>query len=173
MKSLAAVVLGAAMVCGAAPTAAAQDVVWFAGAALHRDINEQMFPGVAGGVLLDVANSWASVGGQACLLTSGGYVSGRAGPMAQVNVIRLPSIRVSALGGYAAGEEGGAMVGAAIEFRLGPVRLRASVEDYLARVGAFDCAFFGYSQDYCEASLHGGRAYTAHRPTVQVGFVWR
>lgn len=70
---------------------------------------------IGGGLVFDVLDSWASVGGRGDLLFSGGYFSGRGGPIAQINFIRDRAFRPFAIAGFAWGEEAGAMFGAGIE----------------------------------------------------------
>jgi opacity protein-like surface antigen len=173
MRSIPIAVLTAALAVSAAQAAAAQQWLGYAALSVNSDLNDQRFPGIAGGVLVDVARSWVSVGGQGDMFFSGGYVAGRGGPIAQINVLGRSPVRAFVLGGYAWGEQAGPMIGAGVDIGKGRVRFRVSVQDYLARVNGFDCALMGLEQAYCDANFHGGRSYTGHQPSVQVGIVWR
>jgi hypothetical protein len=158
----------------ATPPAAARPVLAFGSFSINSDVNDQVFPGVAGGVLLDFASLWASAGVQGDVFFSGGYASGRGGPFGRVNLVRRRLVRVFAVGGYAWGEMGGPTLGGGIElWPKGRIGVRASLQDYLVRVQGFDCAFFGMDQPMCNAQFHGGRAFTGHQPSVNVGIIWR
>ena len=137
-------------------------------------VNSERFPTIGGGVLFDVARGWASVGAQGDVFFSNGYATGRAGVLAQANVIRRRAVRPFVVGGFGWGEDAGSTFGAGIEvWSGGRVGFRASVQDYRTHVGGFDCLHFGYTQAYCDANLRGGKPYTARMPSVQLGIVWR
>lgn len=173
MKRLAAVVvILLSLVC--VPPAGAQQVRGFAGAGMVSDLNEQRFPAVSGGVLVDLPSSWFTAGAQGEMFISWPYVAGRGALFGQVNVVRRGTIRPFFLAGYGFGEDAGPLIGGGVEFRLPDRRvgLRVSVEDYLARVEGFDCATLGYEQSYCDATAHGGRPYTGHRVAVRVGLLF-
>ncbi len=164
----------AALIVAAPRPAAAQPLSGFGTFSLTSDVNGQVFPGISGGVLLDVAGSWVSVGAQGDLLVSGVYFAGRGGPIVQVNVLRYRNVRLFALGGMAWGEEAGPVMGAGIDvWSRSRIGFRASVQAHFTQIAGFDCAFFGYDQAYCDANLHGGRPYTARQPSLQVGVIWR
>jgi hypothetical protein len=121
--------------------------------------SSQQFPGVGGGVLLDLANSWMSIGGQGDMFFSGGYVAGRGGPLGQANLIRHGALRVFAIGGFGFGVMEGPMFGGGVEVRPANRRIgfRATVQDYVQRSAA--------------TTLLPRR--TAHQPSIQFGMVWR
>jgi hypothetical protein len=135
--------------------------------------NREQFPTVGGGVLLDVAKGWASVGGQGDVFFSNGYATGRAGVLAQGNIVRRRAFRPFVVGGYGWGEDAGPMFGAGIEWWSGRLGFRASVQHYRTHVQGFDCLHFGYTQAQCDADFRGGQPYTQHQPSVQFGVSWR
>lgn len=135
--------------------------------------NGEQFPTIGGGVLIDVARGWVSVGGQGDLFFSNGYATGRGGVLAQANVVRRRAVRPFVVGGFGLGEDAGATFGAGIEVWSGRVGFRASVQHYQTHVQGFDCLYFGVTQASCDANFHGGNPYTVHRPSVQFGIVWR
>ena len=174
MKAMLVATVVAAMGFAGPRQAAAQQPRGFIMFGISSDVNDQHFPGIGGGVLFDLAKSWVSVGGQGDIFFSNGYVAGRGGPIAQANLTRHRAFRPFAIGGFGWGEESGPMFGAGIDVASrGRIGFRASVQDYLQQVGGFDCRVLGYSQSYCDANLHGGRPYTPHQPSVQLGIVWR
>jgi hypothetical protein len=173
MRSITIALIASGLAVSAPQPAAAQQWFGYAAFSVNSDLNDQKFPGVAGGVLVDVARSWVSLGGQGDLFFSGGYVAGRGGPIAQINLMRGRPVRAFALGGYAWGEQAGPMIGAGVDIGKGRVGFRVTVQDYFARVQGFDCALMGLDQAYCDANFHGGRSFTGHQPSVQVGIVWR
>jgi hypothetical protein len=163
-----------AVLMGAARPVGAQPVFGYTAFSINSDLNDQVFSGASGGVLIDVAHSWVSAGAEADLFVSWPYFAGRGGTFAQVNVVRRSPFRIFAMGGFSWGEQSGPMVGAGVElWTRGRLGLRATVQDYLARVEGFGCGTFGLDQPYCDANFHGGRAYTAHQPTVRIGIIWR
>ena len=108
------------------------------------------------------------------LIESGGYFGGRGGPIAQANFIRYGVLRLFAIGGFAWGVDSGPMFGAGVELRSrSRIGFRATVQDYPMQEEGVDCHAHGLSQSYCDAIPHGGRPYTAHRPSVQFGISWR
>ena len=138
--------------------------------------NREQFPTIGGGVLLDVAKGWASVGGQGDIFFSNGYAAGRGGLLAQANVIRRRAVRPFFVGGYSWGEDAGSTFGAGIEWWSGRIGFRASVQDYRAhiqRFGYVDCLQQGGTASACDAALREAKPLTKHLPTVQFGISWR
>lgn len=173
MKRIAQALVLAGLIAAPRP-AAAQPLLGFGTFSINSDLNGQVFNGVSGGILIDLAHSWVSVGAEADLFVAWPYFAGRGGPVAQLNFLRRAPVRVFALSGLSWGEQAGPMIGGGVElWTKRRVGFRATVQDYLARVEGIDCAHFGIDSQYCAASFHGGRPYTAHQPTVQVGIVWR
>ena len=151
----------------------AQELRGFAGAGTVWDLNDGRFPAVAGGVRLDLPTWWFSAGAQGEMFVSWPYVAGRGAVFGQVNAVRRGAVRPFFLAGLGFGESAGPMVGAGVELRLRDrIGLRASVEDYLARVQGFDCSALGYTQSYCDANLHGGRSYIGHQLAVRLGLLF-
>lgn len=174
MKLAIAPLLVAAFLCAAPRTAAAQQLLGFAAFTINRDVNGSQYAGAAGGVLVDVARSWISLGAQGDLFVSIPYVAGRGGPLVQLNIVRHERIRVFGIGGMGWGEQEGPMFGGGLDvWPSRRVGIRATVQDYLVRIQGFDCATLGYDRTYCDASLHGGSTYTGHQPSFQIGVIWR
>jgi hypothetical protein len=119
-------------------SASAQDFRGFVGGGVMSDLNDEHFPTFGGGVLFDLGQPWVSAGGQGEVFFSWPYVAGRGGMFLQGNVIPKGPVRPFLLAGFGSGESAGAMLGAGVEFRprSGRVGFRASVEDYLAKVGS-------------------------------------
>jgi len=142
----------------------AQEVRGFAGAGVASDLNSR-YPAFGGGVLVDLPSSWLSAGVEGDVFVSWPYFGGRGAMFGQVNVVGRRAVRPFVLAGYGWGESAGPMIGGGIELRVPGRRLglRATVEDYLVRLGGFDCGSLGYTQSYCDAELHGGRAETRHQ----------
>lgn len=174
MHRHAAVALATLVLLTRADAAPAQGVRGFAGAGVVSDLNDHRFPAFSGGVLLDLPTTWISAGAQGETFFEWPYFAGRGALFGQANLVRHHAVRAFALGGFGFGETGGAMFGGGLEVRPSHRRfgLRLAVEDYVARVQGFDCAFFGYTESYCDANLRGGRAYTAHQLTVRAGFLF-
>lgn len=174
MKAILILVLVAAALLAGARQSSARPLRGFVTLGVMSDLNDQHFPTIGGGIVLDLINSWVSVGGQGDVLFSNGYAAGRGGPIAQANIVRRQRFRLFAIGGLIWGEEAGPMFGAGLEmWSKGPIGFRVSVEDYLAQVAGFDCGFYGFSQSYCDANLHGGRSYIGHQPSARFGISWR
>jgi hypothetical protein len=70
------------------------------------------------------------------------------------------------------GESSKPKIGAGIEARVPGRRLgfRATVEDYLVRTAAFDCAAFGFGASECNGSR--GRSSTHHQLGVRLGILF-
>ena len=150
----------------------AQEVRGFAGAGVASDLNSR-YPAFGGGVLLDLPTSWVSAGAEGDMFVSWPYVAGRGALFGQVNVVRRRAFRPFVLAGYGWGESAGPMIGAGIELRMrGRLGLRATVEDYLERVGGFDCGSLGYPQAYCNDALNGGRAQTRHQVATRFALLF-
>lgn len=152
----------------------AQEVRGMIGGGMVSDLNDQRYPAVGGGVLLDLLSSWVSVGAQGEMMVSWPYVAGRGSVFGQVNALRVGSVRLFVMGGAAGGESAGPLFGGGVDLRPSKGRpgLRVAIEDYLADIAGFDCARLGYSQAYCDSSLHGGRPYTAHQLTVRAALLF-
>jgi len=119
---------------GASPVAA-QERHYFVTGGFSRSINDELFPGVGGGVLVELPGSWVSVGARGDVLFSGGYAAGRGGPIAQVALVRRRSARPFVMAGFAWGEEAGPMLGAGIDvWSRGRTGFRASFQDYVTNV---------------------------------------
>ena len=150
--------------------ASAQDLRGFVNGGVMSDLNNQHFPAVAGGALVDLGQPWISAGAQGEVFMSWPYFGGRGAIFGQGNVVHKGPIRPFVLAGVGWGESAGPMFGGGVE--VGPresrIGLRVAVEDYLARVGGFQCVAFG-----CEGFPHAGRAYTGHQVTVRVGVLFR
>jgi hypothetical protein len=174
MKRIAAALAVVAFL-GAMPRGVlAQPLRGFTTVSINGEQNGQTFSGASGGVLLDLADAWLSVGAEADLFVAWPYFAGRVGPLVQVNVVRHAPVRVFAIAGHSWGEQAGPMIGGGVEFRTRRrVGFRATVQDYLARVPAIDCSRFGIDPQHCNASFHGGQSWVLHQPTVQFGLVWR
>ena len=171
--TLAALVVAAVSAAGPGQ-ADAQILRGYTTVGVNADVNEHRFTSFGGGVLVDVAAAWVSAGGEAELLTSNGYFAGRGGPVAQLNAIHTPRVRVFGSGGFAWGEEAGPMIGAGIEWwSRGFVGLRVRVSDYLARLEGFDRAAFGHAPAFCRDFLHNGASRIAHQPSLRFGVAWR
>jgi hypothetical protein len=141
---------------------------------INSDLNGQVFTGVSGGVLLDLAHAWLSAGAEGDLFISWPYFAGRGGPIVQVNLVRHAPVRIFAIAGMSWGEQAGPMFGGGIEvWTQGRFGLRATVQDYLASVAGFDCGYYGLDPASCDSNFHGGRSFTGHQPTVRIGVVWR
>ena len=152
----------------------AQSPSGFAALGVHQDTNDARFASASGGVVFDLPTEWLSAGAQGDLFVSYPYVAGRGTVFAQGNVVPRRSIRPFALAGFGFGESAGPMIGAGVEiWRPNGRGLRVTVQDYLARIGGFECGQLGYDQTYCATYLHGGDAYIAHQLSVLVGFAWR
>jgi hypothetical protein len=126
--------------------------------------------------VFDLPGGWVSAGGQGDMFVSFPYVAGRGGVFAQGNLTRGRKVRPFGLAGIGWGEQGGPMVGLGIEvWASGKYGLRVSLEDYLRRLGGFDCASFGtnLTQAECDRYFNGGRPRTAHQWSLKVGVVWR
>jgi hypothetical protein len=159
-----------------APRAAAQQpssrVTTFASVGFVSDLNAERFPSVAGGAVVDLVHARIAVGAQAHVFFSPPYAAGRGVGLVQGTVFRNRAGRIFLLGGQGFGEESGPMVGGGVT--IGPERrvaLRLTIEDYLARIGGFDCGRFGYSPSEC-AARHDGRSFTAHQLSAYVGIAW-
>ena len=152
---------------------AAQPLFGFATLSHNSDLNGQRFGGASGGVLVDLARAWISVGAEADLFVSWPYFAGRVGPLVQVNLLRGAPVRIFALTGTSWGEQAGPMIGGGVEVWTRRIGFRATVQDYLARVEGIDCGLYGIDPQSCETGFHGGRPWTSHQPTVQVGIVFR
>jgi len=148
-------VVAVAIVCPS--SVSAQNLRGFAGAGVMSDVNDEHFPTVGGGVLVDLGQPWVSAGGQGEVFFSWPYVAGRGGMFVQGNVLPKGPIRPFVLAGFGYGESDGAMLGAGVEFRPNAraAGFRASVEDYLAKVGT--------PSDY----------YTDHQTTVRIALTFR
>ncbi len=128
----------------------AQQLHGFVTGGIHSDGQkryEQHYPGVGGGVLFAMMKSRFELGGQGDFVLSGGYASGRGGPVGQLNFIRNRALRPFAIAGVARGENSGPMFGAGVEL-WSRGRVRVSAHDYLA-------------------------AATLHQASVQFGISWR
>ena len=121
-----------------AESASAQNFRGFVGGGVMSDVNDEHFPTVGGGVLFDLGQPWVSAGGQGEIFFSWPYVAGRGGMFLQGNVVPKGPVRPFVLAGFGSGESDGAMFGAGVELRprAGGAGFRASVEDYLAKVGS-------------------------------------
>jgi hypothetical protein len=138
------------------PPAFAQELRGFVGGGVMSDVNDEHFPTIGGGVLVDLGQPWVSAGGQGEMFFSWPYVAGRGGAFVQGNVVPKGPVRPFVLAGFGSGETDGAMFGAGVEFRpRSRAGLRASVEDYLAKVGT--------RTDY----------YTDHQITIRVAVTFR
>jgi hypothetical protein len=157
MKMLPLAGLSAVAVLSCVASASAQDLRGFVGGGVMSDLNDERFPTVGGGVLVDLGQPWVSVGGQGEMFFSWPYVAGRGGMFAQANVVPKGPLRPFVLAGFGSGESAGTMLGTGVEYRprRGGAGLRASVEDYLAKVGT--------QTDY----------YTDHQITVRVALTFR
>ena len=153
--------------------AAAQELRGFAGAGVALDLNSR-YPAAGAGLLFDLPGGWFTTGAEGDLFTSNGYVAGRGAAFGQVNVIRRGTVRPFGLAGYGWGESAGPMIGAGLDVRFPGRRLglRVSIEDYLVRVGGFDCASLGYTRTYCDENPKGGRAYTGHQVSMRFGVLF-
>jgi hypothetical protein len=155
-------------------TASAQPAIGYAAAGIHREAPGLSFPSVSGGAVVDLPHAWVSAGGQADLFTSNGYFAGRGTVFGQLNFTRRRAVRPCALAGVGWGEADGPMIGAGVEAWGGRrIGLRVTIQDYLARVGAFDCGSYGIDRAYCDRHFNGGRAYIRHQTSVLVGVAWR
>ena len=150
--------------------ASAQDVRGFVNGGVMSDMSNQHFPAVAGGALVDLGQPWVSAGAQGEVFMSWPYFAGRSAVFGQGNLIARGPVRPFVLGGFGWGESAGPMFGGGVDVAPRDSRLgiRFAVEDYLARVGGYDCGVFG-----CAADPHGGRPYTGHQLTVRVGILFR
>ena len=173
MKAMLIAVMTTLAVAGPSQVSAQQPQGFVTGGISPGENEGEGFPTIGGGVLFDVVRGWVSVGAQGDLFFSNGYVAGRGGVLAQANVIRHRAVRPFVVGGYGWGEDAGSTFGGGIEVWSGRVGFRASVQDYRTHVLGFDCLYFGYTQSYCDANFRGGKPYTVHQPSVQVGIVWR
>ncbi len=137
--------------------ASAQDLRGFVSGGVMSDLNDEHFPAFGGGVLIDLGQPWVAAGGQGEMFVSWPYVAGRGGMFLQGSVIPKGPIRPFLLAGFGAGESDGPMLGAGVEWRPpnGGAGFRASVEDYLAKVGT--------RTDY----------YTDHQITIRVALTFR
>ena len=153
--TIAAVIAAATLV--TAESASAQNFRGFVGGGVMSDVNDEHFPTAGGGVLFDLGQPWVSAGGQGEVFFSWPYVAGRGGMFLQGNVVPKGPVRPFVLAGFGSGESDGAMFGAGVEFRprAGAAGFRASVEDYLAKVGA------------------GANYYTDHQITIRVALAFR
>lgn len=150
--------------------ASAQGLRGFVNGGVMSDLNNQHFPAVAGGALIDLGQPWVSAGAQGEVFMSWPYFGGRGAVFGQGNVIPRGPIRPFVLGGLGWGESAGPMFGGGVDMgpRASRMGFRVAVEDYLANVGGVSCAAFG-----CDAIPHAGRAYTGHQVTVRAGIVFR
>ena len=160
---------------GVARDAAAQ-WVGFVNGGFNSDVNDSRYPSLGGGAVFDLPGAWVSVGGQGDMFMSFPYVAGRGGVFAQGNLTRRRRIRPFGLAGIGWGVQDGPMVGGGLEvWGRGRFGLRVALEDYLVRLGGFDCARFGanITQAECDTRFHGGRARTVHQWSAKVGLGWR
>jgi hypothetical protein len=166
-------VLAFATLCGIQPLSA-QDLRGFAGGGVMSDVNSERFPAFGGGVLVDLGQPWISAGGQGEAFVSWPYFGGRGAVFGQGNVIPKGPVRPFLLAGVGFGESSGPLFGGGVEIapRTGRLGLRVAVEDYLARVGGFNCGALGYSAAQCAGFPHGGNEYTAHQVTLRVGLLF-
>jgi hypothetical protein len=120
-----------------ASLASAQDLRGFLGAGAVGETNDQHYPAVGAGVLVDLGQPWISAGGQGDMFFSWPYVAGRGGMFLQGNLLPKGPVRPFVLAGFGSGEADGAMLGAGVEFRptTRAAGFRVSVEDYRAKVG--------------------------------------
>jgi hypothetical protein len=149
----------------------AQNIRGFVNGGVMGDMNNQHFPAVAGGALVDLGQPWVSAGAQGEVFMSWPYFGGRGAAFGQGNLVTRGPVRPFLLGGFGWGESAGPMFGAGVDLASPEHRVgfRVSVEDYLARVSGFDCAVFGG----CQTAPHGGRPFTGHQVTVRVGILFR
>ena len=140
----------------------AQIVSGFAGVSLASEMNGQHFPALGGGVVVDLPGSWLSAGAQGETLVSWPYFGGRGALFGQVRIGGRRTIAPLALAGYGFGEAAGPMFGGGVELRSPAARfgLRATVEDYVARVNGFDF------------NENGVRLYSAHQLSLRIAFLF-
>ena len=158
-----------------AQTVSAQNLRGFAGAGAMQDVNSEQFPAFGGGMLIDVGTPWISAGAQGEAFVSWPYFGGRGSVFGQGNVMPKSVVRPFVLAGVGFGESSGPLFGGGVEVgpQGGRLGLRVAVEDYVARVGGFNCTALGYSAGDCAGFPHGGNEYTAHQVTFRVGVVFR
>ena len=126
---------------GSARGALAQDVSvrGFAGGGATSDLNDQRYPVLGGGVLVDLGQPWVSAGAQAQTFFQWPYFTGRAAVFAQGNVLPNKPVRPFVLAGYGWGQDAGPLLGAGVEIR-GPgsrAGVRVAIEDYVVKAGRF------------------------------------
>lgn len=150
--------------------ASAQDVRGFVNGGVMSDMNNQHFPAVAGGALVDLGQPWVSAGAQGEVFMSWPYFGGRGAVFGQGNLVARGPVRPFVLGGFGWGESAGPMFGGGVD--VGPrdrrIGFRFAIEDYLLRASGYDCSVVG-----CAADPHGGRPFTGHQVTVRVGLLFR
>jgi hypothetical protein len=122
-------------------------------------IHRETIPQGTVGVLWHAASGRIRVGGEADVMTSNGYVSGRGGPLAEVVLVKgrvQPFVR----GGYFVGEDSSWIAGGGVDIWLTPTAgLRLMVQD----------AFRGLRG----LSSFDDRRSTLHEPSFQIGWAWR
>jgi hypothetical protein len=136
MRTLRVAMTTAFLVSGMAGVASAQVAVrGFAGGGFMTESNDQHFPSVSGGVVVDLGQPWIAIGAQAETFWSGPYFGGRAAWFGQGTVLTKKPARPFALLGQSFGESRGVFFGGGIEIRPAAQRhgVRIAFEDYPTR----------------------------------------
>ena len=147
------------------PPAAAQPVLAFSSFSISSDLNDQVFPGVAGGILLDFAHSWSSVGVHGDV-----FFSGVMPPAVAVRSDRSISFGTGPFGSSPLeGMRGESWRGQCWAAALSCGATDGSACGRASRITWCECrgstaAFFGMDPPTCNAQFHGGRAFTGHQP---------
>lgn len=133
--SIAALVAMAILLDGSSATA--QNLRGFLGGGAVGETNDQHYPAIGAGVLVDLGQPWVSAGGQGDMFFSWPYIAGRGGMFLQGNVVPKGPVRPFVLLGVGSGEADGAMTGAGVEFRptSRAAGFRLCVEDYRTKAG--------------------------------------
>jgi hypothetical protein len=170
-----AFVIAAVMILIAQPrTLQAQAFTGFLTGGTTKDLNDERFPTIGSGLLVEFLDGWVAGGGQLDIMFSLPYAAGRGGPLFQGSVLQTHGVRLFGLLGYFAGEDSGTNIGGGIEWRPRgqDIALRATAQDTLQRVGGFNCTGYGITRADCDLYFRGGRSWTGHEPSFHVGIAW-
>src|SRR3954469_23822759 len=89
---------------GCAQPAAAQEVRGFAFGGATADMNNQTYPALGGGVLVDLGQPWLAAGAQGESFFQFPYFTGRGAVFAEGRLFARSALRPLLLGGYTFGE---------------------------------------------------------------------
>ncbi|MGH9311540.1 MAG: hypothetical protein ACRD1U_19335 [Vicinamibacterales bacterium] len=124
-------------------------------------VHRKTIPQFTAGALWNVPGGLVRIGGEAVVMTSNGYVSGRGGPFAEVSVAHTARVRPFVRGGRFFGEDTSWVAGAGIDFWVtGRSGMRLLVQD-------------AFRPSRTSPPFEWQTRHVFHEPSVQVGWVWR